>query len=118
MPKAEALIKALKGYCRGVIATLKWNLPYDMVQDLVAFATQRLNILETKSGLLGISPIEAFTGIKVDVEKEARFSFGQYVHCVKPNINFKNDVFKRRTESGISVGQHGRGGAVLWAIAR
>jgi len=93
VPKAEALIKHIKSYCRGVINTLKWRLPAELVPDLVAYAVQRMNLLETKSGLVGTAPIVAFTGVPVDFQKEARFQFGQFLHCVRPNLKFKNDVF-------------------------
>ena len=113
VPAAEALIKQIKGFCRGIITTLPWNLPQDLIPDLVKFASQRLNILETKSGMFGVPPIEAFTGIPVDVDLEAKHKFGQYVQAITPNVTYKNDVMKTRSVGGIVVGQKGRDGTVL-----
>jgi hypothetical protein len=112
VPKAEALIKHVKGYCRGVISTLPWDLPSGLVPDLIAYAVQRMNLLENKEAIPGLPPVVLFTGVPLNLQREARFPFGQYVHAVRPNLPFKNDVLTPRTEEAIVVGQHGRTGAL------
>jgi hypothetical protein len=65
VPEAEALIRELKYFARGVYNVLPYILPHSWVPDLISCATQRLNILVTDAGLSGVPPIEALTGIVV-----------------------------------------------------
>ena len=112
VPRAEAAIKHVKKFIRGIIPTLGFKLPQILIPDIVEYAVNRINMLETKGGIPGYPPVEVFTGVPVDFDRDAKLKFGQYVLAVTPNLKFKNDVSQPRAEGGIIVGQRHRNGSV------
>lgn len=112
VPEAEAAIKIVKSFFRGVHATLPFVLPNAWIPHLVAHSIQRCNLLQTTAGIIGKPPIECLTGIPVNLEREAKFPFGQFVLSTTPNLKDKNRATKSRVEAGIVVGNHGREGAL------
>ena len=108
----EVVIKLLKNWARGILHTLPFKLHLDLVPELIAYVAQRINLFPSKRGYVGIPAIQALSGIKVDISKEARLPFGEYVQCTTPNIAHRNDVRVPRTEGGIVMGQANRSGGL------
>lgn len=111
IPKAEIMIKMIKSWCRGILSELWFRLASCHVRHLVTFVTQRINMFASKRGLSGIPAIEAFQGRKVDVDKEAKFCFGEYCHATIPNLGIKkHSVDVPRTHGAIGLFNHNRDG--------
>ena len=111
IPKAEVMIKTIKSWCRGILSELWFRLAACHVKHLVTFVTQRINLFASKRGLNGIPAIEAFQGRKVDVDKDARFCFGQYCQATIPNLGMKkHSVDVPRTHGAIALFNRNRDG--------
>jgi hypothetical protein len=92
---------------------LPFRLPTFLIDDLILFVVQRLNMLSSKRGFNGLSAIEALTGQRVDLNTEVRATFGDYCHFTTPNLGLnKSNVLVPRTEPAIALANRGRGGAV------
>jgi hypothetical protein len=112
VPEAEALIRELKYYARGCFNVLPYILPHAWVPDLVSCACQRINLLVTDSGLSGVPPIEALTGIPVDYKIEAAVKFGTYAMASSRDCIGRNRIELPRAEEVIVIGMHNRNGAL------
>jgi hypothetical protein len=113
VPQAECAIKTVKSWARGILVELPFRLPTFLIDDLISFVVQRLNMLSSKRGFNGLSAIEALTGQRVDLNTEVRAAFGDYCHVTTPNLGLnKSNVLVPRTEPAIALANKGRGGAV------
>lgn len=117
----EVAIRTVKEQARGIVHTLPYRLPKILQKDLIAFVTQRLNMLPSKRGYVGMPAIQAFTGVRVNLDKEARVAFGEYCQTVTPNLastSRKNDVSHARTEGCIALSNASRHGHVFFYCLR
>ena len=117
----EVAIRTVKEQARGILHTLPYRLPKTLQKDLIAFVTQRLNMLPSKRGYVGMPAIQAFTGVRVNLDKEARVAFGEYCQTVTPNLastSRKNDVSFARTEGCIALSNASRHGHVYFYCLR
>ena len=117
----EVAIRTVKEQARGIVHTLPYRLPKILQKDLIAFVTQRLNMLPSKRGYVGMPAIQAFTGVRVNLDKEARVAFGEYCQTVTPNLastSRKNDVSFARTEGCIALSNASRHGHVYFYCLR
>jgi hypothetical protein len=110
VPEAEVLIRELEAWCRGTYNSLPYKLPLLWIPDLVACASQRLNLLITDAGLSGVPPIEAFTGVPVNLEYDCPYQFGTHVLATVKETKTRNAIDEPRVESAIVVGVHNRNG--------
>ena len=114
MGEVESANRTIKEWVRGVYLSLPYTLPAELVRHLVDFSVQRLNLMESKRGLAGIPAVEAFDGVKVNMDRDASLGFGTYCHTVTPNIVNKNSITIPRTQEAIALKQHGRNGSVVF----
>ncbi len=117
----EVAIRTVKEQARGVLHTLPYRLPKILNKDLISFVTQRLNLIPSKRGFAGTPAIQAFTGVRVNLDREARVGFGEYVQCVTPNlgmVNKKNDISVARTEGCLALHNANRHGHVNFFCLR
>jgi hypothetical protein len=112
--KLDAKIRRVKETYRKVKANLPWELPGQLVEDLVSYATSRLNIRQTTALAENICPRVLFTGIPVDYRKELRFAFGDYVEAYEGTTN----TSRVRSTACIALYPAGNsiGSWVLWKI--
>jgi hypothetical protein len=113
VPEVENVVKTIKSWARGTLVELPFKLPHFLIQDLITFTVQRLNMFSSKRGYNGLSAIEALTGQKVDLNNEVRAAFGDYCQVTTPNLGLnKSNVLVPRTEPAIALANKGRSGAV------
>ena len=111
VPKAENMVRMIKSWCRGIMAELWFKLATSHVRHLVTFVTQRINLFSSKRGIQGVPAIEAFTGKKIDLDREVKFGFGDYGHATIPNLGMKKgSIDVPRTQGVIALYNHGRDG--------
>jgi hypothetical protein len=112
--KADAKIRRIKETYRKVKSGLPWELPGQLVGDLVAYCVSRLNIRRTTSLSENICPRVLFTGVPVDYKKELTYAFGDYVEAYEGTTN----TSKARSSACIALFPTGNaiGSWVLWKI--
>ena len=112
--KVDAKIRRIKETYRKVKAGLPWELPEQLVEDLVAYVTSRVNIRRTTALAENICPRVLFTGIPVDYKKELTYAFGDYVEAYEGTTN----TSRARSSACIALYPTGNsiGTWVLWKI--
>ncbi len=112
--KADAKIRRVKETYRKVKAGLPWELPGQLVEDLVSYATSRLNIRRTTALAENICPRVLFMGIPVDYRRELTYAFGDYVEAYEGTTN----TSRARSAACIALYPTGNsiGSWVLWKI--
>ena len=65
------------------------------------YATYCTNLLPHKTGYLGLSPREAFTGRKLSYKRYIRVGFGDYVQATDPYVI--SNTMEHRTEGAIAL---------------
>ena len=96
----ERKIRHIKERVRSVINTLPYNLTDKLEIWLVKYAVSRIVLAPTRNTIAHISPREKLCGRKIDVDKEIKHGFGDYVQV-------HNDVIdnstKPRTHGAIAL---------------
>jgi hypothetical protein len=112
--KVDAKIHRIKETYRKVKAGLPWELPGQLVADLVSYCVSRLNIRRTTALAENICPRVLFTGIPVDYRKELTCVFGDYVEAYEGTTN----TSRARCAACIALYPAGNsiGSWVLWKI--
>jgi hypothetical protein len=85
--KADAKIRRIKETYRKVKSGLPWELPGQLIGDLVAYCVSRLNIRRMTELAENICPRVLFTGVPVDYKKELMYAFGDYVRAYEGTTN-------------------------------
>jgi hypothetical protein len=87
-------MRRVKELIRSVISDRSWKLPKALVDDVIVFAVNRLNMRRASNSSGEVTdPRAKFTGRKPSFKKEFSVSFGDYCECYMPGVT-KNDVFK------------------------
>ena len=102
LDKVDIRIRQLKELMQSVIAGLPWKLPNDNIKDLVAYAVSRLNTCQTEGRASEVAPRVAFTGCKINYDKEFKMAFGDYCECYNPQ-GLTGEVDRPRTEPCIAL---------------
>jgi hypothetical protein len=112
--KADAKIRRIKETYRKVKSGLPWELPQQLVGDLVAYCVSRLNIQRTTALAENICPRVLFTGIPVDYKRELTYAFGDYVEAYEGTTN----TSRARSSAYIALFPAGNstGTWILWKI--
>ena len=100
VPIVERKIETIKERCRTIIYSLPYKLSLIFIEPLVLYVVNRINMLPNKGTPPGCSPIELFTGQKVDFLYILRVGFGDYVEALNPNTD---NSMASRTESCIAL---------------
>jgi hypothetical protein len=100
--RVDVRIRRLKEIIRSVQSDIPWEIPTQLIPDLVSYATSRANLRAPQSGQSKVCPRVAFTGVKPSYRKELGLSFGDYVECYDPKALSKN-AEKDRTEPCIAL---------------
>ena len=87
----ERKIRHIKERVRSVINTLPFELSEKLEVWLVKYAVSRIVLAPTRNSIDHISPREKLSGRKIDVDKEIKHGFGDYVQV-------HNDVIDNSTK--------------------
>jgi hypothetical protein len=100
VPDIERKIQEVKQRVRAVINSLPYRLARTLLAFLVCFCVSRINLVPHKTGLINISPSEAFRGRKADYKRDLRVGFGEYCEVLNANTN---NTMPSRTQATISL---------------
>jgi hypothetical protein len=87
VPKVDAKICRIKETYRKVKSGLAWELPGQLIGDLVAYCVSRLNIRHMTALAENVCPRVLFTGVPIDYRKELAYAFGDYVEAYEGTTN-------------------------------
>jgi hypothetical protein len=91
---------------RATIHGLPFNLPFNLLSELIRPIVFHLNALPSNNKMIKTSPLELMTGRKFDHNKHVRnLAFGDYVQAKTPNI--LSNSMTARTEGCIALGPSG-----------
>ena len=96
----ERKIRQVKDKVRAVINTLPYNLTEKLEGWLVRYAANRIVLVPTRNTIDYSSPREKLYGRKINVDKELKHGFGDYVQVHSDNIDNTN---KFRTSGAIAL---------------
>ena len=85
VPIVERKIRTIKERVRAYLQSIPYTLMFSLLRYLVEFCVTMINLLPDDQRVDPTSPHEAFTGLKVDYNKQLRISFGDYAECKNPN---------------------------------
>ena len=85
VPIVERKIRTIKERVRAYLQSIPYTLIFYLLRYLVEFCMPMINLLPDDQREDPSSPHEAFTGLKVDYNRQLRKSFGDYTECKKPN---------------------------------
>jgi hypothetical protein len=114
VPKVDAKIRRIKETYRKVKSGLVWELPRQLIGDLVAYCVSRLNIRRTTALAENVCPSVLFTGVPIDYRRELAYAFGDYVEAYEGTTN----TSRVRSAACIALFPTGNsiGSWVLWRI--
>ena len=96
----ERKIRLVKERVRAVINTLPYILTEKLEGWLIRYAVNRIVLIPTRNSVEYTSPREKLYGRKINVDKELKHGFGDYVQVHTDNIDNSN---KPRTQGAISL---------------
>ena len=82
-PAIERRHRVIKERVRGYDATLPFTMTKLMVIFCVLFCVRAINMLASATSVSRVPPHEAFSGLRFDVKRDARFGFGDYVQVTE-----------------------------------
>jgi hypothetical protein len=103
VPAVERKIRRVKERIRGILSTIPYNLCKILFDYLVFYVIKLINLIPMTYNNVNISPMEIFSGRRLDFNKDFKISFGQYVQIPVDNDNTKNSVMHPRTIDAISL---------------
>ena len=86
----ERKIRQIKERVRAVINTLPFKLTEKLEGWLVRYAVNRIVLVPTRNTIDYVSPREKLYGRKINVDKELKHGFGDYVQVHSDNIDNSN----------------------------
>jgi len=89
VPLVESKIRRIKERAREIINTLPFKTPLRFIAFLIFFCTSRLNLACNVGDSTGICPWEKYCGWKVDLKKNLKASFGDYVQASRNKVDNK-----------------------------
>ena len=90
--KIDRKIRFIKDRARSILCGLHFQIPSYLYKYLIYFVVQRINLINhSYNNLSSTSPIEAFTGIKSDFNRDLKSSFGEYCQVLVPETDNSMD---------------------------
>ena len=108
VPIAENKIRQVEERGRCVLSSpLPFKLPRPLIRWLIAFCTQRLNMVQRRTRADAAIPMELFFGRKINFPRDVSIGFGDFVHVIEPIDNpiTKASVHQPRTKPAIVLFQ-------------
>jgi len=103
VPTVEQKIRRVKERVRCHVTVSPYRVFSVLLLWLVYFCVSRINMVPSKTRVDRVSPYEAFTGRKIDYNRDLRIGWGEYVQVSNVNIHSKNSVDIQRTAAAISL---------------
>ena len=97
---AERTIETVKQRVRTYENVLPFVMSSIVLIFCVLFCTSRINLQPSTTCTAGISPNELFTGMRLNVHRDLRCGFGDYVHATLPTTD---NTMKPRTEGCVCL---------------
>jgi hypothetical protein len=91
----ERKIRHIKEKVRAVINTLSYNLTEQQESWLIKYAVSRIDLVPTSNSVEYISPREKLYGRKINLNKELKHGYGDYVHVHRNTINNSMELLDR-----------------------
>jgi hypothetical protein len=101
VPDIERKIREVKERMRTVLHSLPFTLPQSLLAWLVYYAVRQINIVIHSGGPSGVSPREAFLGVKTDFTRDCRVGFGDYLEATNPHTH--DNSMAARTQACIAL---------------
>ena len=79
--KVDVKIQRIKETARKVKAGLPWELPRQLIKDLITYSVSRIKIRRTAALEENICPRVLFTGVPMDYKKELQLAFGDNIEA-------------------------------------
>jgi len=117
IPQVERLIQTIKKRVRAHRHDLPFTMGKVLTEKCVLFCMSRWNMIASANSLDNTSPLEQFTGRKLDAKIDFRVAFGDYVQATNPEKT--NGVNDPNTHGCIAVYPLGnsRGTVKMWRIS-
>ena len=96
----ERKIRQVKERVRAIINTLPYTLTEKLEGWLVRFAVNRIVLVPTRNSIAYSSPREKLYGRKINVDKELKHGFGDYVQVHTDSVDNSN---RPRTQGAIAL---------------
>jgi len=113
----ERMCQTLKKRIRCHFHDLPFVVCKSLLRKNVVFCARGINMVASRTSSDKVSPLEQFTGRKIDAKIDLRISFGDYVHAVNPKKD--NQVENANTHGCIAVRQTGSltGSVQMWRLS-
>lgn len=100
VPVVERMIQTVKGRVRAHENTLPYVMPKHIIIGCVLAMVRNINLQPNIQSLDGVSPLEQYTGIKLDAKRDLRCGCGDYVQARVP---VTDNTMKSRTDGCITL---------------
>ena len=97
---AERKIRVIKERVRAIINTVPFSLSELLESWLLRYVVNRLNLVPTRNSVAYVSPREKLYGRKINVDKEFKHGFGDYVQVHTDSVDNSN---KPRSQAAIAL---------------
>ena len=96
----ERKIRQIKERLRGIINTLPYRLTEQLESWLVRYVVSRINLVPTRNNPDYVSPREKLWGRRINVDKELKHGYGDYVQV---HTSLVNNTMNERTSGSIAL---------------
>ena len=101
LPKVDARIRRVKEDCRAILHGLPFELPTELIKDLVVYGVSRKNTRRSSSNSSNVCSRTRLTGRKIDYKREYMLGFGDYCEVFDPTA--RNNRMMERSNSVIAL---------------
>ena len=115
VPVVERKIQTVKERVRAHVNTLPFVMTQLLLTMCVLFCVSRLNMQPTRMSTSRVSPLEQFTGRKIDAARDLRVQFGDYVQAT---VATTDNSMNSRTQGCIALLPTGNltGSVKMWCL--
>lgn len=116
VPVIERKIQTVKERVRPHVNELPYVMTRLLLTMCVLFCVSRLNMQPSRMSTSRISPLEQFTGMKIDATRDPRVQFGDYCQATVRN---PDNSMRSRTQGCIAMLPTGNltGSVKMWCLA-
>ena len=116
VPVIERKIQTVKERVRAHVNNLPFVMTRLLLTTCVLFCVSRINMQPSRMSTSRISPIEQFTGLKIDSARDLRVQFGDYVQAT---VRDTDNSMRSRTQGCIALLPMGNltGSVKMWCLA-
>ena len=117
IPQVEKLIQTIKKRVRAHRHSLPFTMGRELTTKCVKFCMSRRNMVASANSMDHSSPLEQFSGRKLDAKLDFRVAFGDYVQATNPDkTNSVKDANTHGCIAALPLGDS-RGTVRMWRIS-